>query len=91
MKTVVNKTRAPVKVPLPRGKFLHLGPAKTGQIADGAEEHAPLKKLVKAGKIEIFEGGDTHRSSMGDTGAPHEVTHGHGPSSFRQKKGDRGS
>ena len=91
MKTVVNKTRAPLRVPLPRGKSLHLGPSKTGQIADGAEEHPGVKKLVDAGKIEIFEGGESRRISMGEASAPHEATHGQGPSSFRQQKGDRGS
>ena len=91
MKTIVNKTRAPIKVPLPRGKSLHLGPSKSGQIADGAEEHAPLKKLVEAGKIEIFEGGESRKAAMGESSAPHEATHGQGPSSFRQRRGDRGS
>ena len=33
MKTITNKTQRPVAVPLPRGKKLHLGPGKAGQIA----------------------------------------------------------
>ncbi len=88
MKTVVNKTRAPLRVPLPRGKSLHLGPNKTGQIADSAEEHAALKKLVDSGKIEIFDGGDSQRGATGEAPAPHDATHGHAKSSFR-KSGDR--
>jgi hypothetical protein len=88
MKTVVNKTRAPLKVPLPRGKSLHLGPNKTGQIADGAAEHAAVKKLVEAGKLEIFDGGETNRGASGETPARHEVTHGHTQSAVR-KSGDR--
>jgi len=88
MKTVVNKTRAPLKVPLPRGKSLRLGPGKTGQVADGAAEHAALKKLVDAGKIEIFDGGDTQRGGPGEAAVPHEGTHGHTHSSIR-KSGDR--
>lgn len=89
MKTVVNKTRAPLRVPLPRGKSLHLGPNKSGQIADGAEEHAAVKKLVKAGKIEIFDGGAAP-TGVGDAPAPapHEATHGH-PHSGVRKSGDR--
>jgi hypothetical protein len=88
MKTVINKTRAPLRVPLPRGKSLHLGPSKSGQIADGAEEHAAVKKLVAAGKIEIFDGGDTSRGATGESAAPHEATHGHTQSAVR-KSGDR--
>ena len=45
MKTISNKTPKPISVPLPRGKKLHLGPGKTGQIASNASEHPPLKKL----------------------------------------------
>ena len=88
MKTVVNKTMAPLKVPLPRGKSLHLGPKKTGQIADGAAEHAAVMKLVEAGKIEIFDGGDTSKGAAGDASAPHEATHGHTQSGIR-RSGDR--
>ena len=88
MKTVVNKTTAPLRVPLPRGKSLHLGPKKTGQIADGAADHAGVKKLVEAGKIEIFDGGDTQRGAAGESAAPHEATHGFTRSTVR-KSGDR--
>ena len=49
MKTVSNKTQKPLSVPLPRGKILHLGPGKTGQISSEAAEHPRLKKLVEAG------------------------------------------
>ena len=38
MRTVRNTTQLPVRVPLPGGKTLHLGPAKTGQISDQAAE-----------------------------------------------------
>ncbi len=88
MKTVVNKTRAPLKLPLPRGKSLHLGPNKTGQIADGAEEHAALKKLVDAGTVEIFDGGDSQRGATGESAVTHETTRGRTKSGIRQS-GDR--
>ena len=55
MKTVANKTQKPLSVPLPRGKVLHLGPGKTGQISSEAAEHPRLKKLVDAGEIEVFD------------------------------------
>jgi hypothetical protein len=87
MKTVTNKTRAPLRVPLPRGKSLHLGPGKFGQIRDEDANHAALKKLVDAGQLEIVEGGQHESSVAGGTTAPHEATHGFGKANFRQRKG----
>lgn len=55
MKAIKNKTHRPLVVPLPRGKKLHLGPGKTGQIAAGAANHAGLLKLVEAGEIEMLD------------------------------------
>ena len=52
------------------------------------EESDTVKKLVEAGKIEIFDGGDTTRGSAGDSSAPHEATHGHAQSGIR-RSGDR--
>ena len=87
MKTVTNKTRAPLKVPLPRGKSLHLGPGKSGQIRDEDSDHAGLKKLVEGGKLEVFDGGHQESGVTGGTTAPHEATHGFGKANFRQRKG----
>ena len=55
MKTIRNKTPKPLRVPLPGGKTLFLGPGKDGQISTKAVEHGPLKKLVEAGDIEILD------------------------------------
>ena len=66
MKTVTNKTRRPLAIPLPRGKTLHLGPGSTAEIAANAAEHPPLKKLVDAGEIEIHDEGS--RSATGAAG-----------------------
>ena len=89
MKTIQNKTNAPLRVPLPRGKKLHLGPGKTGQIAHQDLEHKPLQKLVKDGKLEIQVDGSTSETTREQGRAPHEVTHGHHPPTTRQVKGDR--
>ena len=62
MKTISNKTRRPLSVPLPRNKTLHLGPGKTGQIASEAADHPPLKKMVEAGEIEIL--GEGHVNAV---------------------------
>lgn len=53
MPNVTNKTKRPLIIPLPRGKKLHLGPGKSGEIAPNAVDHAGLKKLVEGGEIEI--------------------------------------
>jgi len=89
MKTVMNKTSTPLKLPLPRGKSLHLGPRQTGQIRDEATEHPALKKLVDAGKIEVMDGEGQDRNASWQGSSPHETTHAQGKSSFRQKTGDR--
>lgn len=63
MKEIRNKTHAPLRVPLPHGKTLHLGPLNTGEVAASALEHPPFKKLVDDEKIEILGDGDPeHRN-----------------------------
>ncbi len=56
MKTVRNLTLKPIKVPLPGGKALRLGPKADGTINDKAAHHAALLRLVEAGTIEVFGG-----------------------------------
>jgi len=70
MKTIRNKTTRPLRVPLPRGHVLHLQPRKEGEIADGAEEHPPLVKLVEAGEIEILGEGEHEQKRPGDEAGP---------------------
>ena len=53
MATVTNKTAKPLSIALPRGKTLHLGPRKSGQISSHDIEHPSLKKLVDVGAIEV--------------------------------------
>jgi hypothetical protein len=56
MKTIENKTLRPIKVPLPGGKTLRLGPKQSGQVRDGAEEHGAVKRMVEAGTIAVYGG-----------------------------------
>ena len=95
MKTIVNKTASPLRVPLPGGKVLHLGPKKTGQVADNATEHAPLRKLIKAGALEIQgEGGAGNVGGAGNTsaGGHPESTHGRGgKTGVPRRGGQRGA
>ncbi len=55
MKTIVNKTTDPLRVPLPHGKVLHLGPRQSGHVAVHDADHPPLKKMIEDGKLEIFD------------------------------------
>ena len=67
MKTVVNKTRKPLRIPLPGGKALFLGISPEAKIRDDALEHAPVKKLLEAGEIEVFDGpGQKHGAAGGN-------------------------
>jgi hypothetical protein len=89
MKAVGNKTQRPVSVPLPRGKTLHLGPGKTGQIASNACDHPPLKKLIEAGQIEILD--EHSESAEGTRGGKAGRTWmpGHASGSASRRSGDR--
>jgi len=60
MRTVRNTTRLPVRVPLPGGKTLHLGPGKTGQITDQAADGRSVRRLIDQGTIELV--GDADRT-----------------------------
>jgi hypothetical protein len=93
MKTIVNKSTRPLRVPLPGGKVLHLGPGKTGQIADGASEHPALRKLIDAGTIQIRgDGGADTGGGEGPGGieAGHESTSGRGKAKVPRRGGQRG-
>ncbi len=61
MQEIRNATHEPLRVPLPQGKVLHLGPLHTGEVADGTLEHPPFKEMVDAGKIEILGEGEPER------------------------------
>jgi hypothetical protein len=52
-KSILNKTAGALKVPLPNGKALRLGPHQTGHISHHDLDHPALKKLIDAGTIEV--------------------------------------
>lgn len=89
MKTIVNKTHRPIQVPLPGGKVLHLGPAKTGQVAANALDHAPFARLVEDGTLALQGEGGPPPVEHGDGPAAHESTHGHHPPTSTRARGDR--
>lgn len=57
-KTVTNKTPEALKVPLPGGKALHLGPHQSGQISHHDADHPPLQEMIEAGQIEVRDEAD---------------------------------
>ncbi|MCH8133352.1 MAG: hypothetical protein IIA30_12440 [Myxococcales bacterium] len=68
MKTVINKTRKPLRIPLPGGKALFLGITQEAKIRDDALEHAPVKKLLEMGDIEVFDGPSPKHGTAGGGG-----------------------
>jgi len=89
MKTVVNRSRTPIKVHLPGGKTLHLGPGRTGQVSDAACERPSFMKLVKSGEIEVVGEGEATSSSSGGGPNVQKSTHGHASTNVVMPKGDR--
>ena len=89
MVKVENKTKKPLRVPLPGGKKLHLGPSATSEINPKAVDHPPLQKLVEAGELEIHDGpgGRNKNSGGGNTGI--SGTGGHKSGGSMRHTGDR--
>jgi len=77
-KSILNKTAGALKVPLPRGKALRLGPHQTGHISHHDLDHPPLKKLIDAGTIEITE-------ADGNEAVPGQRRRGEGPVGFSSR------
>jgi hypothetical protein len=53
MRTVKNLSATPIRISLPGGKTLHLGPGKSASIRDGATDHPALKRLCDEGLVEL--------------------------------------
>jgi hypothetical protein len=89
MTIISNKTHRPLSVPLPRGKTLHLGPGKTGQVSSKDVEHPPLKKLVDAGEIEILGEGPRPGDGPGGGKKGRPSTYEHTSGTGARRSGDR--
>jgi len=91
MRTVRNTTLMPIRIPLPGGKTLHLGPGKTGQISDQAAHGRSVRSLIEQGKIELVGGADRSAGENPDKPASpaHESTHGHPQPSVVTSRGNR--
>jgi hypothetical protein len=89
MKSIVNKARKPLKIPLSRGRVLHLGPGKTGQIATKDAEREVFLKLVEAGDIEIVGEGSGPTTPRGELALGQTDARGHHASTGVGHRGDR--
>ena len=88
MKTVRNCSNHPLKVPLPRGKFLHLGPRNTGTIHPDALERPAVKRMLEAGDLEVIDD-STARPEGGQAKIGNAATRGYGSGNAFRRKGDR--
>jgi hypothetical protein len=80
MKIVTNQTAGPLRVPLPQGKTLHLGPRQQGEINAAAVDHPPLQKLIEEGKLKVEgEGRPAQSKPGGRQSGKHVETHGFAP------------
>ena len=89
MKTIRNKTHAPVRVPLPRGKRLHLGPDQEGQIAHTDVDHEPLQRLVEQKVLEIVDDQSAAAAAHEQEKGPQADKRGHHPPTGSAVRGDR--
>ena len=85
---IINKTNKPLRIPLPGGKKLFLGPGKTGQVTAKALQHPPLVKLIEAGDVES-DGATATRQRGGADKAGHAAGLRHGATGAMRQSGDR--
>lgn len=74
MDTIKNRAKKPLRVPLPRGRSLHLGLGKAGQITAEAKNYPPLKKLIEAGELEVLGEDHPEYQAIGPQGATNSRT-----------------
>ena len=94
IKTIINKSRKPLRIALPLGKTLHLGPGSLGQVHDDALERPALQKLIEAGEIELIDdeshGSEAPPAAGGKGGRTPRSGGGRSPTkSMERKGGDR--
>ena len=89
MKTIKNLTYRPLRIALPGGKTLHLGPAKSGKVSDAALDRPAVKKLIEAGEIEVEGSERPEGGGSGGGEASSVATHGHPPTTHVTPKGNR--
>jgi hypothetical protein len=89
IKSVINKTRRPIRLLLPGGKTLYLGLGGRGQVPDDALDRPALKKLVEAGEIEVLEQDSRTVSTETVSTRIRRSPHGHPATRDTSRRGDR--
>lgn len=89
MKSIKNVTRTFLRITLPGGKVLRLGPGHTGQIGEKADEHPAVKKLIDEGKLLVVGEGTDHPTGSNLSGKPATGSGGAHPRSKGKSGGDR--
>ena len=89
IRTIINRTRKPVKIPLSGGKTLFLGPSRRGQVHDEAIERPAFKKLIETGDIEVLD--EKHQMVVEDKMSTriHRSSRPHQGLIGQTRKGDR--
>lgn len=86
---ITNKTKRPLRIPLPGAKTLFLAPGRTGQIAPKARQHPPLVALIDAGDVEIDDEQDSSHASETRKADRVRSSGGHDAGGGIRKTGDR--
>ena len=86
---ITNKTQKALRLPLPGGKKLFLGPGRTGQISPKATDHPPLKALIDAGEVELQVGKHSTSAGTGTGGKGTGTSEGHSGGGAVRHTGDR--
>jgi hypothetical protein len=86
---ITNKTRRPIKIPLPDGKKLFLGPGKSAQVNPKAAKHPPVMEHVEAGDLEIGDAGGKKGSTAGDGSSSSSGSQNSAPTGNIRRTGDR--
>ncbi len=85
---ITNKTKKPLRVPLPAGKKLFLSPGKSGQITQTAAARPAVVKLLEAGDVEISEEGAKRQGGSSSGSTVSEVSRD-GRSGAMRQSGDK--
>jgi len=88
MRTIRNLTMRPLRVSLPQGKTLHLGPRKEGQVSTHNLDSPGIVRLVEAGELELLDETQGHAQAPDGTLTQPDSL-GHHPDLTVRKRGDR--
>lgn len=89
MITILNQTSRFLRIHLPRGKVLRLGPRKEGQISTHDADVDAVRQLVSDGTVKVMGEGPQAGASAPANPAARTDVHGHHPRLSGGRRGDR--